>query len=906
MRRARFAKRALFSAGVFLLVSTGAWAQNTGAKTKEAEAKTKETETEADAPVIVPPVLEAHIDAPYPEDALRDGVAAEVVLAIDIDEHGAVEAVSVLTPADPPGYGFDEAALKAAEQFVFSPATEDGVPIPVRIAYRYGFALPAAPSGESDPTDDDARDTDDTDAPAAAPRPDPVINFRGVLKERGTRLPISGTTVTLFRDDSDEAWETLTDADGAFAFADLTPGDWKVFAHPPGYYPLRTTDHVAQGARTDATYHIEKADYNPYDVLVEGDQIKKEVSRTTLATREIEKIPGTFGDVMAVVQNLPGVARANPLTGQIVVRGSSPEDTQVFIDGVAIPIIYHFGGFRSVIPLGMLDKLDFYPGNFTAEFGRGTGGIVDVGIKRLRPAKIGGYVDLNLIDAGVYLEAPIGDKFALAAAVRRSYIDAIMKGVVPDDAGVNLLAAPRYYDYQFLASWHPNPRHELQVFVFGSDDRFEVVVDNPANLSPLLRANDAATSTTFYRTVLSYRFAPSERFHNTLKISAGHNWVYLGLGDQFFLDTDTYVAQIHDAARIHLSPGIALVTGVDYLLSRSDVSLRIPQFPKEGETANIDPAQTRTTTVSGQYHHYPGFFLQLEARFFDRLTLIPGVRFDYFARVDTAALGPRFNARFDLTEKWRLKAGVGLYHQEPSFDETDPVLGNPALGLESAVHYAAGFEYRPWPHVVVDATGFVKTMRDLVSRSDELVTRDGHTVPRNYANDGAGLVYGLELLLRHDLHRHFSGWVSYTLSQALRKDAPGDDWRDFDFNQAHILAVVGAWHLPRNWGISGRWRLVSGNPYTPIVGSIYNVEEAGYRPVYGASNSKTYPPFHQLDVRIDKRWVYRLWILEAYLDVQNIYNSPNTTGYSHNYDYSQRRPQQGLPILPVIGLKGEF
>ena len=64
--------------------------------------------------------------------------------------------------------------------------------------------------------------------------------------------------------------------------------------------------------------------------------------------------------------------------------------------------------------------------------------------------------------------------------------------------------------------------------------------------------------------------------------------------------------------------------------------------------------------------------------------------------------------------------------------------------------------------------------------------------------------------------------------------------------------------------------------------------------------------FHQLDVRVDKRLVFDNWMFVAYLDVQNIYNSPNVTGYTYNYDSTEKRPRQGLPLIPVLGVKGEF
>ncbi len=85
-------------------------------------------------------------------------------------------------------------------------------------------------------------------------------------------------------------------------------------------------------------------------------------------------------------QNLPA-SRVRPVSaGLLIVRGSAPQDTQVFVDGTAIPLVYHFGGLSSVVPTEMLDRIDFlYPGNFSAQYGRATGGIIDVGVRDPSP-----------------------------------------------------------------------------------------------------------------------------------------------------------------------------------------------------------------------------------------------------------------------------------------------------------------------------------------------------------------------------------------------------------------------------------------------------------------------------------------------------------------------------------------
>jgi hypothetical protein len=161
-------------------------------------------------------------------------------------------------------------------------------------------------------------------------------------------------------------------------------------------------------------------------------------------------------------------------------------------------------------------------------------------------------------------------------------------------------------------------------------------------------------------------------------------------------------------------------------------------------------------------------------------------------------------------------------------------------------------------------------------------------------------------MARHEMTRNFSGWIAYTLSKAERRDAASDPWRLFDYDQPHILTVVGTYRLPWNMQLGARFRLVSGNPDTPVVGSVYDASEDEYHPVYGETNSDRIAAFHQLDIRLDKKWVFNEWMFNLYLDVQNVYNRANPEGTSYNFDYTESEPVRGLPILPILGLRAEL
>lgn len=851
------------------------------------------------------------VEAAYPAAAEAQRIEAEVVLLLDINAEGKVDGVGIVEPATPAGLGFDEAAMAAAQRFEFEPAELDGEPVAVQLQYRYRFTLapkeepPAAAPRE--PTATAATPPATTEAEATTPG---LVNLRGVLLERGTRLPMPGVIVTVFRDDGAEAFgfEATADAEGRFEFLELAPGDWKILIEAPGYYPYRTTETIVAGERVDAKYFVERGTYNPFDVTITAIQPKKEVSRTVITAAEAERVPGGIGDPLAVLQNFAGVARTES-SAVLVVRGSDPNDSLTLIDSTFVPMLYHFGGLRTVLPAGMLDTIEFYPGNFAAEYGNATGGIVDVRLKKLAPKKIGGYADVSILDTSLYLEAPLGEKAAIAIAGRRSYIDAVLNAAVPDNASVDLVTAPRYYDFQLLGSYRPTPAHDLRAFVFGSDDRFEMLFENPADVNPALTDNDVAFTTTFYRAILSDRYAPSERLQNTAKLSVGRDLMRVDVA-QFLMDMDFTVAELRDKAHYAFDDHFAVNVGFDASVTRADVELIIPQISARGATggsteATVDFTAPDVTTIEGNYWN-AGVFAEAELTPGAGLLLMPGLRVDRLPMTEDVTVTPRLAGRWEFLPDTTLKGGFGLYTIDPHFLEINRDFGNPDLEPERALHYSLGVERKLLSHLSLDGTFFYKRLTHLATASDRVVERDGELRPLFYENAGSGRVHGLELVLRQDLWHGLSGWIAYTLSQSKRLE-PGDRKEQlFEWDQTHILNVVAGYALPRNWQLSSRFRYATGRPTTPITGGAFDASKDEYSPIYGAFNSDRVASFHQLDLRVDKRWIHRQYILAAYLDIQNVYNQSNAEGTEYNFDYSQSRPQRGLPLLPIIGVRGEF
>jgi len=151
----------------------------------------------------------------------------------------------------------------------------------------------------------------------------------------------------------------------------------------------------------------------------------------------------------------------------------------------------------------------------------------------------------------------------------------------------------------------------------------------------------------------------------------------------------------------------------------------------------------------------------------------------------------------------------------------------------------------------------------------------------------------------------WKGWIAYTLSRNRRGDALHAEARS-KYDQTNILTVLAERELGHNWKISTRVRYTTGDPYTPIVGASYDVDNDKYVPVLGGIYSQRMGPFFQADVRFDKKWVFDRWIVTGYLDIQNITNQQNSEEIRYSYNYRQSEKVTGLPIYPTLGVKMEF
>lgn len=871
--------------------------------------------------IVRPELLnEATITYPPALAELESPPVGSVVVKFTIGTDGVPKELAVLEGLHPE---LDALALAAVAKLRYRPAMLDGDAIEVVNRIAIAFTPPEPePEPEPEPPPDAAVRTpepvpDDEEPPPQAELG--PVRIDGVILEAGQRTPIEGATVLAvparedaelghvrkrdYTPESAPAWTAgaTTDPSGAFALRGVPGGKVKLVVIAPGFERIEFIEALPEGEALSVKYFVTRSPSNPYRTEVMAENPREEVARRSITVAEINAIPGTQGDALKSIQNFPGVARSPFGIGFLAIRGTGANDSAIYLGYHEIPTLFHFGGITSVFNSDILERIDFIPGNFDPRYGDAIGGVVDVTPRAGRRDGYHGYVDSDVFDTGVLVEGKVG-KGSFALSGRRSYIDVLLPVFVPDDAGLDLTVAPRYYDYQALFDY-PVGGGTLKIRGFGSDDRTVLVAANPNDVDVDDR-NQFETTSYFHRADIIYEKRHGPWF---FLITPSYRYDYFDLGIGGLLDIKTRAHNLNGRAEVRrrLGSRAALTVGTEYQSYWYQADVEAPPLPNADDPGSNDE---RLSTTTHGFTAIPALYAQVALDVTPSFTLYPGVRAAYYtAPFQVATFDPRVRFGWQVAENTTLKGGVGLYSQGPTAVEANRVFGNPRVGPERSLQTSIGVAHKFPFDITLDATVFFNYLFDGVVPSAGLVhdSRTGVAAER-YANTEVGRVYGLEVLVRKALTRNVFGWLSYTLFRSERRDRPGEPYHLFDFDQTHMLTLIGVYKLPKNWQVGARFRLISGNPYRPVIDGVYDANQGSYIPVYGAPNSERMPMFHQLDIRVDKKWIWKRLSFMVYLDVLNVYNAQNVEFWNRSFDQRSRNAIPSLPIIPSLGFKLEF
>ena len=860
------------------------------------------------------PVPRRQVAPHVPEGVLQPGgPRVEVIVSIVVGVEGDVVDAQVKQSS---GFeALDQAAEDAAFVLDFVPSTLDGVPVEVTIDYPFVFLPP--------------------------PPLEPVIvpsRLSGRAEVKGSREPVQFLDLSLFEatpkpleegeeppekprarhfDLADEPIAVVeTGEDGAFEIGDIPPGTYVATIGSGGYKLERFLEVFEEGVDREVVYRVRPTGV-PETVVV-GKLREDDAPERELTGEQLKKMPGAGRDPMAAVASLPGVVHTagtfgvSPDTQAPVLRGASAEDSVLYLDGLPVPIIFHSISSFSITGDALVERAFLKPAATGARYGDLTGGVVGLDLRSPRKDRIGGFLDPGIGLFSVGLEGPITEKSRFYVGFRRSYYDILFKLIIPADAPIEFATAPYFQDQQAILETDLAPWLTVSLGYIGTLDGIKLLETEPDedDTDPLI----FSMRTDMHRIFLKGKMRGPTGLRNTPHIALTFWGTELQFTELFHTADRHTTLHVTDDLVLPILPWLQLDAGVILEVDQLRQTRDVPQLVREdtgprtnlGNEENLSGTQRETRVWVGGYVGMP-------IKPYERLTIAPEFRFDYWDSIDQFVPQVRARIGWSPTDFLRFKLAGGRYEQAPASDELSEISGNPELGPEGAWHVNLGAQITPGPWLDLDVQGYVKFLDHQTVSSVEAssfggfaefgelgASTDDEDPTHGLSNSGIGRIYGTEVFARFGFLRNgmgVSGWLGYSLSWAQRKDFEHEEWRWFEHDRRHAITALVQLALPGEFSIGARWQLQTGRPETPVLDSVFYADAGAFIPTYGDLYSARSLPYHQLDLRIDKKFRKDKHPIEIYIDVQNVYAATNGDFTLYSFDYRETASFTGIPTI---------
>jgi len=715
-----------------------------------------------------------------------------------------------------------------------------------------------------------------------------VKDVRNLLPLEGVTIKVVGTTLS-----------TQTDKNGFFRLSNIPLKSWNIEASAVGYKPEQKFDIIiTTGNVPELNFELEPSYKELKSVEVKAQFIKPVGvvnSVQSLGVTEIAKYPGANFDIAKVVQSLPGVSGSVGFRNDIILRGGAPNENTYFLDGIEIPSINHFatqgaaGGPVGLLNVSFIEGVTLHTSAFPAKYDNPLSGVLQFKQKTGNPEKFQGNFRLSASEAALTAEGPLGKKngkTTYIASVRRSYLQFIFQLI-------DLPFLPDYWDYQYKVTHKLDKKNELNLIGIGAIDNFTFKrPENPTleQLSILeqIPLNTQRTNTTG----VSWRHTTAKGYW---QLALSNNRL-VNTADQYKdnekpVESDRILnyRSTEDETRLRYewnynANGWQISSGVVGILAQYSNS-----------TYQRRPGYEANYSTDINFLRY-GAFVQTSKRFLSgRLLLSAGLRTDGNTFTTNGndlsrTLSPRLSASYKLSETFNLNSSIGRYYKIAPYTvlgyRENGVLLNQSTDYTRADHYVAGFEWLPTSSRRITLEGFYKKYDQYPVSFDKGISlanlggNFGVLGNERVTDNGKGKTYGFEFMYQERLTKNFYGILAYTYYYSLFSGTDPDKFIASAWDNRHLISFTGGYKFPRNWEIGIRFRYQGESPATPY-DNLLSLENYPFTNGavldYSRINSERLPGFNAADLRIDKKWNFKKWTLDLFLDIQNVYNSQNPT-----------------------------
>ncbi len=740
-------------------------------------------------------------------------------------------------------------------------------------------------------------------------------SLAGKVTDSKTGEPLIGATVQI----EETSFGAVTDAEGYYSFSEIPTKTYNIKASYVGYNSLVQYNIVIRSeGNIDVNFPLEEAAYELDELVVKPNPFTKlqetPLSIQKLSQEEVAAYPGGNNDIAKVVQSLPGVSGSVAgFRNDVIIRGGAPNENVYYLDGVEIPNINHFATQGSAGgPVGLLN-VSFFEGvtlttsAFGAQYDNVLSGVLQFDQRTGNPRKFGANIRVGASEAALTLEGPLfkGKKergnTTFIASVRRSYLQFLF-----DFIGLPIL--PDYWDYQYKLNHKIDAYNEITFTGVGSIDDFsvsELEEFDPEQQAvqdqvPVIRQQTNALGLTWRN-----RFKDNSGYMQTTVSSNV-------LNNQF----SQYSDNVNQTGLFFENDSKEQETKLRYRLTKffgkwtTNFGGSVQFVNYRNETRDL--INNLTFNSSLDFFRY-GLFVQSSTRFLqERLSFSVGLRVDGNTFTDTGnelyrTLSPRMALSYRLSQdgSWNANFSVGRYFKIPPYT----ILGfednfgnniNRSSKYIRSDHIVGGIEYLINESARITLEGFVKlydnypvSVRDSVSVANK---GGGFEVlgSEPVASVGKGRTYGAEFLFQQKFNGNFYAIVAYTLFWSEFTGFDEGRYLPSTWDNRHLVALTAGYKLKGNWEISARYRYLGRAPFVPVDEEATLANYPALIRDYSRFGEERLSAFSQLDMRVDKKWNFKKFSFDLFIDVQNVLS----TNQPQEPQYGLDRTDEGLVVRP--------
>lgn len=690
----------------------------------------------------------------------------------------------------------------------------------------------------------------------------------GIVTDEATQEPLVGVKIVIV----EGTLEATTGKDGSYKLIHVPPGQYEIKTSRIGYESVSLSVAVSPNGDTKFNISLKESIISLPAVVVSSEKLaeRTSVSDVRLTKRMLQSRHGLMEDPLRVIQTMPGVMTQGDLfsASQIYIRGGAPEENLFLLDWVRVYWPWYFGGLKSIYNTDIVETAELLTGGFSAKYGNALSSVLSVTTREGNRERVSGDLSLGFMNTQGRIEGPLTSKASYLVTSRRTYLDLILKESAE-------FPVPFFADFNSKFSYEPVAGHRIDTNVFLSKENVDFITADPDPGMPDRTSTDGKLNTQS----IEWKALFNANVYSKLSLLRSQAIYNVEVGRNLNFEIDAATVGVREDLTWEFHPNHEFKTGFELTQTTFETLGNVPLDPSE-----IDPTDISVQLTSYDFSEDTwsgGGYLQDSWKLLPALTLTGGGRFDYLSLNEKTDLSPRLSLHYELDSKTALRGAWGHYYQFPNLQDINR---EPELQSPMAIHYIVGIsrEFNNAFHGWVEV--YQKDYQNLVVVN----------TLENYSNDGQGFARGIEFFLQKKTGS-LVGWLSYALSMSKRKEYLDTQEYDFDFDQRHLLSLTLSynfpkpdkpkWYMPTIIALTSRY--ASGRPYTPIVSAERNLN-GGWVAVRGETNSRRFPPFHNLNLRVEWSLGWPFSLIRklqgtSFIEIWNMYNRRNVLGFSYQY-----------------------